>query len=192
MLTVILVRPGATSFDDDGRIKGTLELPLSDCGMGQAEKTAVELAEMPIECLYVAPCMSAQQTANVLNERCGWKVKTIDCFKNLDQGLWQGKRIEEVRRQLPKVYRQYQENPGTVCPPGGETLDTAEDRAKKGLTRLLKKHRQGVIGMVVPEPMASVVKHLLCSAQVGDLWKSCCDDGHWDSIQLSQGQLVLA
>jgi len=192
MLTVILVRPGATSFDDDGRIKGTLELPLSNSGMVQAEKTAVELAELPIECLYVAPCMSAQQTANVLSERCGWKIKTIDGFKNLDQGLWQGKRIEEVRRQLPKVYRQYQENPGTVCPPGGETLNTAEERAKKGLARLLKKHRQGVIGLVVPEPMASVVKRILSSTQVGDLWKSCCDDGHWDTIQVAQGHLVLA
>jgi len=192
MLTVILVRPGATSFDDDGRIKGTLELPLSDCGVQQAEKTADELAQTQVECLYVAPCLSAQQTAEVLADRRGWKVKTIEGFRNLDQGLWQGKRIEEVRRQLPKVYRQYQENPGAVCPPGGETLDAAESRVKGSLQKVLKKHRQGVIGMVIPEPMASVVKHLLCSAEVGDMWKSCCDDGHWDTIQITPAQLVLA
>lgn len=191
MLTVILVRPGATSFDDDGRIKGTLELPLSDCGVQQAEKTADELSQTQLECLYVAPCLSAQQTAEVLADRRGWKVKTIEGFRNLDQGLWQGKRIEEVRRQLPKVYRQYQENPGAVCPPGGETLDAAESRVKVSLQKVLKKHRQGVIGMVIPEPMASVVKHLLCSAEVGDMWKSCCDDGHWDTIQITPAQLVL-
>jgi broad specificity phosphatase PhoE len=191
MLTVILVRPGATSFDDDGRIKGTLDIPLSDCGITQAEKTAEQLAKTPIECLYVSPCMSAQQTAEVLIDKCGWKHKTVEEFKNLDQGLWQGKRIEEVRRQLPKVYKQYQDNPGAVCPPGGETLEDAEERVKRTLVRLLKKHRQGVVGMVIPEPMASVVKHLLSSVEVGDMWKSCCDDGHWEAIQFVQGQLAL-
>ncbi len=29
MLEVLLIRPGATTFDEDGRIKGSLDIPLS-------------------------------------------------------------------------------------------------------------------------------------------------------------------
>ena len=39
-LQILLVRPGATDLDDQGRIKGALSIPLSEKGEGQARATA--------------------------------------------------------------------------------------------------------------------------------------------------------
>ena len=105
-------------------------------------------------------------------------------MQNLDHGLWHGKLIDEVRHGQPKVYRQLQEHPETVCPPDGEPLGIAFDRVKAALERLLKKNRAGTIALVVPEPLFTLVRCLLEDAEVGDLWKAECEEGGWHAIDI--------
>ena len=100
-------------------------------------------------------------------------------LQNLDHGLWHGKLIDEVRHSQPKVYRQLQERPETVCPPDGEPLGAAFDRVKSTLEKLLKKHKTSPIAVVIPEPLFTLVRSLLEEAEVGDLWKAECEEGGW-------------
>ena len=69
MTRVLLVRPGATDFDDQGRMKGSLDMPLSDGGVKQAESLARELATTRVRTIFSSPCESAQQTAQQLAEK---------------------------------------------------------------------------------------------------------------------------
>ena len=89
------------------------------------------LAEVKLDYLYVAPCESALQSAERIGDRNFCRQKTVDCLRNLDHGLWQGKLVSEVRRLQPKVYRQFQEHPTDVCPPEGETVQAAYDRVNR-------------------------------------------------------------
>ena len=182
MLEVLLIRPGATTFDEDGRIKGSLDIPLSPQGIQQAEAAAKSLAGMKIDCLYAAPCESAQDTARYIARRTGWKQKNLECLLNVDHGLWQGKLVEEVRRLQPRVYRQFQEHPESVCPPGGETLSAASARVEHVLAKLKRKHEGHRIGIVVPEPMASIVRCHFLGGTIEDMWKSETDAGTWDLL----------
>jgi len=184
MLRIVLIRPGSTDFDEQGRIKGTLDMPLSDKGLRQAEQAAEALAHAEIEVVYSAPCQSALQTAETIADRLEVKVKCVDTLHNLDHGLWHGKLIEEVKQCQPKVYRMWQEQPETVCPPEGETLAAARLRVQKTLKRLLKKHKRGVLGIVVSEPLASILRCCLRPGDLGDLWKSECDSGAWENIDI--------
>ena len=45
MLKILLIRPGVTDFDEQGRIKGTLDIPLSDEGTAQVAKMIDELSD---------------------------------------------------------------------------------------------------------------------------------------------------
>jgi probable phosphoglycerate mutase len=67
------------------------------------------------------------------------------------------------------VYRQWQEQPENVCPPDGEMVGEAQVRIDESLERLLKKHRSGAIGIVVPEPLASIMAHRLTGGELADL-----------------------
>jgi broad specificity phosphatase PhoE len=183
-LRVVLIRPGSTDFDEQGRIKGTLDIPLNENGTHQAARVADELEHAAIEVVYTAPCQSAMQTAETLSDSLDVKLKRLDAFRNLDHGLWHGKLIEEVRQTQPKVYRLWQDRPETVCPPQGETVESARQRVGKTLQKLLKKHKQGVIALVTPEPLASIVRSLLDRSELGDLWQSECDYGVWECIDL--------
>ncbi len=190
MLRIVLIRPGSTDFDDQGRIKGTLDIPLNANGTDQVARTVGELSELPLEMIYTSPCQAAQQTAAALAAGRDIRVKLLDRLKNLDHGLWHGKLIEEVKRNQPKVYRRWQENPASVCPPEGETLKAAEQRVRLAMGKLLRKHRRGTVAVVVSEPLTSLVKGLLLDLHVGNLWKTECACGSWELIEVEPSKLV--
>ena len=186
----MLARPGSTELDEQERIKGTLDMPLSDHGNRQIAETARELAAVDIQVVYTSPCQAAFETGRAIGEFLGVKVKQLDKLQNLNQGLWQGKRIDEVRQKQPKIYRRWQDTPETVCPPEGEMLEQARDRIQSTLTKVLKKHKNGVIALVVPEPLASLIRNFLDGAKLGDLWKVECDCGNWEFIDVESEAIV--
>jgi probable phosphoglycerate mutase len=103
---------------------------------------------------------------------------------NLDFGLWQGLQVGEVRHKQPKVYRQWQEQPENVCPPEGEMLEQAEDRVRSAMTKLLRRHKEGVIAMMLPEPLASLVRRYIKNDELGDLWKALGSHGCWEVLDV--------
>ena len=191
MLKIVLVHPGATDLDDQGRIKGALDIPLNSNGTDQVRRTAAELSDLNLDMIYCSPCQSSEQTAATLADGRRVRVKELDKLRNLDHGLWQGKRIEEGKQYQPKVYRQWQDNPDQVCPPGGETFSAAKIRLREALVKLLKKHKSGVIALVVPEPLASMVRSMLSHDELGDLWKSECDHGGWELLNIEPRMALL-
>ena len=56
-------------------------------------------------------CRSAQETAELIGRGLKLKPKALERLQNLDHGLWQGMRIDEVKHKQPKVYKQWQEHP---------------------------------------------------------------------------------
>jgi probable phosphoglycerate mutase len=89
--------------------------------------------------------------------------------------------VDEVKVKQPKVYRQWQEHPENVCPPDGEMLSEAAERIDAAIEKLGKRHRSGSIGLVVSEPLATLLAARLEGRAVGDLWKTqngctCCQE----------------
>jgi broad specificity phosphatase PhoE len=192
MVQLLLVRSGCTDFDDQGRIKGTLDIPLNRAGEGQAASLVADLHTVEISYLYASPCRSAMQTAELLAADHKIKVKTLDELQNLDHGLWQGKLIDEVRTSQPKVFRQLQDHPETVCPPQGEPVGAALDRVRAAVAKLVRKHRKGTVALVVPEPLASLVRSIVSDQDLGDLWKAECECGGWQLIDVQPEKVAVA
>ena len=192
MLRIILVEPGATEFDEQRRIKGNLDIPLSDNGLRQVAAMAVQLSEWELDVIYTSPCRSSVQTAEAIAFTRSFKVKTLDKLKNVDHGLWQGKLISEVKQNQPKVYRQCQEHPERVCPPEGEALADAHRRVEAAMGKLLKKHRSGLIAIVAPQPLSSILRSQLRHEPLGDLWNAECDAGKWEVIEIKTEKAALS
>jgi broad specificity phosphatase PhoE len=184
MVRFVLIRPGSTEFDEQGRIKGTLDIPLSPCGRTEVDKLVADLAAEKIDALYTAPCQCALETAQALAVARKLKTKTLPELHNLDHGLWHGKLIDELRQSQPKVYRQCQEHPEAVCPPEGESFAEALERATTLVERLTAKHRNKTVALVVPEPFMSVVRTALDDSEIGDLWKVECAPASWQTIEV--------
>jgi broad specificity phosphatase PhoE len=120
------------------------------------------------------------------------KVTPLEQLRNLDHGLWHGKLIDEVKRQQPRVYRMWQEGQENVCPPEGETWAEARERVSAALRKVLKRHREGVVALVIPEPVATLVRSLVCHCEPGDLWKAECDCGRWEVLTVEAAEVAMA
>lgn len=186
MLNILLIHAGFTEYANQGRVQGTLDVPLSEEGRRQAELAANQLQDQSIEALYCGPCRASQQTAEIIGQELDLKPRINEKLHNLDHGLWQGMLVEEVKAKQPKVYRQWQEHPETVCPPEGETLQHAQARLQAVLARVAKKHKSGTIAMVLIDPLASLCRNMLLQDKLGDLWQGSGQPRQlWESITVS-------
>jgi probable phosphoglycerate mutase len=155
MSTVFVIRPGETEFDQQARIQGDLDLPLSDRGRQQVSDVIERLRGKEIGTIYASTTEPARSTARAIGESLGAPVKELDELGNLNQGLWQGLLLEEIKRKQPRVYKQWRDAPGSVCAPQGETCDEAHERVRKALRRPMKK--RAPFAVVASEPLATLI-----------------------------------
>jgi probable phosphoglycerate mutase len=187
MVQLLLIRPGITEYDQQGRVQGTLNIPLCEDGRQEVDAMVDELRGKEIAAIYSGPSQSAEQTAESLGQALDLKVKTIEDLENLDHGLWQGMLVADVKAKQPKVYRQWQEQPENVCPPQGETLSAAKQRVSAVIAKLLKKHKMdALIAVIVPEPLTSVIRNVVRHDAWGDLWQSAAETPRWQVIDVPE------
>jgi probable phosphoglycerate mutase len=191
MAQFLLIRSGITEYDQQGRLQGTLNIPLCEDGRQDVEKLVDQLRGQKITAIYSSPTQSAEQTADVLGQALDLKVKTIDKLENLDFGLWQGMLVADVKAKQPKVYRQWQEQPENVCPPQGETLSSAKQRVSEALAKLIKKQKADeLFAVVAPEPLASIIRNVIRQDAWEDLWQCRNGKPHWQLIEVPEAVAV--
>lgn len=189
MLAIALIRAGRTDFDQQGRIQGTLDLPLCDLGREEIEQLAGQIAHGTLDAVYAARSLSAWETAVLLAGRCGVRAKPLNKLTNANLGLWQGMCLDDVRLKHPKVFRQLQEEPETVCPPQGEMLSAVQRRAADAVRWLRRKHRRGAVALVAPAPLAAVLHGEISGQPVRDLWSMSAGIGAYEWFELAGPRL---
>jgi broad specificity phosphatase PhoE len=188
MCQLVLIRPGATLYDEQNRLQGILDIPLSERGHGEVTRMVPMLAQTLdgalLSALYCGPGTNVVRTAEIVGRALGVRPKRVEDFRNLDQGLWQGLQIGEIRRRNTKLYRQWIEDPETICPPQGETFENAMGRIKAAFRPILRRHHDESIALVVAEPLASMVaSYLRCEPRVHlDERRSC---GGFELIEIA-------
>ncbi len=159
-MSVYVIRPGETDYDAQGRVQGSLNLPLTDRGTEQVEDILAVLRNAELDVIYASPTEPALSTAQRVAQGLQLPLKIKDELCNLDFGLWQGLLVTEIRNRQPRVLRQWEEAPSSVCPPQGETWDHAWTRVEQVLRKPVRK---GVsFAVVAPEPLATLITCVLC------------------------------
>jgi broad specificity phosphatase PhoE len=132
---------GETTFEQQSRVESTAGAPLTEQGVEQVTEVLHRLSAQHVDAVYCSPGEAERQTAQLAGKALRAKVRLAPNLRELDYGLWQGLTVEEIRRRQPKVWRQWNEAPGTVCPPGGETLEEVQARLRKTVKGILKRHK---------------------------------------------------
>jgi broad specificity phosphatase PhoE len=168
--SLALIRSGATDYDVQGRIRGSLDIPLCGEGVAEATRAAEALSAAAPLALYTSKAACAVETSRIIGHAVGLRPRRVANLGNLDQGLWQGLLVDEIRRKQPRLHRQWQDNPWAISPPEGELLESACSRVEDALEKILRNHPGGLIALVVPAPLDQIVLWLLAGAPLGDLW----------------------
>ena len=168
--SLIVIRAGATDFELQGRIRGSVDIPLCSAGVLEAEQAAALLTGSPVLAIDTSEELCAMETGRIIGRAMGLRPRVVSQLQNLDQGLWHGLLVEEIRRLQPRLYRQWQDNPWAIAPPEGELLEDACDRVEGALEKLLRRHAEGRVALVVPEPLDRIVCWIVAGESMGDLW----------------------
>ena len=163
MACCVIVRPGETDYDREGRISGTLDLPLNAAGEDAMAAIVAETAAAGPEIVLTSPQEPARSTAKVLAKSLGVPLKELDDLVNIDQGLWEGRLFSEIRERQPKLYKQWADTPECVTPPEGESCTAAAERVRAALKKPLRKF--DAFAVVAAEPLATLVRSVVQSEQ---------------------------
>ena len=82
MLELLLVRPGTTDFDLEGRILGTLDVPLSKEADPEIATMIREFSGQSIDAVYSSPSQSSVQTAEHIGNGLSIKSKKLNRLIN--------------------------------------------------------------------------------------------------------------
>lgn len=141
---LLLVRHGVTTWNREGRFQGHLDPPLDPIGVEQARLLGARLAadEPGPMRIVTSPLSRASATANLLAEALDAAGSSVERaghegLMEIGQGDWSGRTHAEIARDEPERYAAWRAGGGQVTPPGGETLDAAQQRIVAALDDLI-------------------------------------------------------
>lgn len=191
-LQVVLVKSGVTTWDASGRCAGAADLPLCPEGRKSVEACAGELEALSGAGVYASPDAASLETATVVAERLGGKVRPVEAWGEPGMGLWEGQSDEELAERFPKAYRQWKQDPTGVSIPEAEALEDAQARIVEEFAKVIGRRRIGQDrpSVAVLRPMAlGLVVCWLDGRPLSELWAVIAGFGACRKVEIDRARL---
>src|SRR5438477_894725 len=137
---VFIVRHGATGLSAEDRFAGASDIELSEVGREQARRLAERLRHEEIAAVYASPMGRTVETAQILAAPHELKVQTTDGFREISHGHWEGMTRRDVEEKFPQEMAEWEKDPYTFAPAGGESGLAVTARALPALIDLVREH----------------------------------------------------
>ena len=129
MTILAVIRHGPTAWNEDKRLQGRADVPLSADGCA-----AVAAWRLPVEIAGFAwtssPLRRAVETAEILGAR---NLVTEPRLMETDWGAWEGRRLAELRRELGAAMAENEARGLDFQPAGGESPRQVQARLRPWL-----------------------------------------------------------
>ncbi len=128
-----LARHGETAANAEGRVQGSLDLPLNERGREQARALAEEAAALGLRAIYTSQLDRARETAQIVGERVGLEPLIDERFAESRRGAWEGRLLREIEAEEPEAWGAWQRGGDFRFPGGGESLPEHVARVAEAL-----------------------------------------------------------
>ena len=113
-----LIRHAPTAWNAAGRLQGTSDLPLSPAGEAEARRMRLPPA-MRHWRRCASPLQRAQRTARLITPPM--PVLTVEALREMSFGAWEGRTLDELRRNGGLAMAEEEARGLDMRPPDGET-----------------------------------------------------------------------
>ncbi|MFN2475282.1 MAG: histidine phosphatase family protein [Chthoniobacterales bacterium] len=137
---VFLVRHGATVLSAEDRFAGATDVELSNEGREQTRRLATRLMQQKIAAVYASPLGRTIETALILSQPHHLEVQPRDGLREISHGRWEKLTRLEVERQFPDEAAEWEKDPYTFAPVGGESGLAVTARALPVVIELVRAH----------------------------------------------------
>jgi probable phosphoglycerate mutase len=157
---VLLIRHGATVLSAEDRFAGATDVALSEEGQQQAFALGERLSEAEITAVYASPMQRTIATAQFIAAPHQLPVTTDPGLREIDHGRWEQLTRREVEQRFPEEYANWEADPFTFAPEGGESGLGVMARALPVLRRIVVANPDRTVAVVSHK---ATIRLVLCS-----------------------------
>ncbi len=165
-MKLFLLRHGETVFNAQGRAQGFSDPELTELGRRQARALANAFASQTLTAVYASDLKRAVETARIIAQPHGLLVQTDPDLREIDQGIFEGLSVAEIRTQYSELVKEWMAAPDHFVMPQGESLAQVQERAWASVQRIVAAHPEG---QVVAISHNLTIMAILCRALTIDL-----------------------
>jgi len=192
MTSIYLVRHGQTAWNKEEIFRGRTDIPLNETGLREAELAGDYFRGLEIEAIYSSPLSRAWQTAEKITHPHSLEVHRLEGLIDMSFGSWEGRTLEEVKRDEATLYPLWRDQPHRVQFPGGESLDEVRDRSMAALEGLIRSYPEKALILVSHRVVNKVLICAVLGLDNSHFWQIGQDTTAINLIHYRNGKYVLA
>lgn len=124
-MIVDLLRHGA--LQGGVKYRGRTDDPLTDAGRCAMDTVWHAIAH-EVDVIISSPLSRCATPATAWAQHSNTPYLTDNRLLELDYGSWEGMRTEEIQQQYPSLLEQWRRDPSGMRPPGGESIESLQQR----------------------------------------------------------------
>jgi broad specificity phosphatase PhoE len=180
----LLIRHAESTWNAAGRWQGQADPPLSERGRRQAAGLARDLAGERVDCLVASDLARARETAAILAETWGLRLRLDPSLRELDVGAWTGLTRVEIRAREAEALSRFESGVPDARPGGGESRRELRRRVRAAVAGIAATHVGQRVALVTHlgavralRPGTELANAGWCCARAGELAPPFLDAG---------------
>lgn len=162
-----LIRHAQTTWNEENRLQGHSDLPLSPLGRRQAAQVGQWFASRHLVGVITSALTRSQQTAAAIAGGNGHRLRPViePAWAEMHLGAWEGLTPAQIDARFDGAYQQWRTRPSSVIIPAAEPLEAFRHRVRQALAHAVA---QVVAGEFVIVTHGGVIASLLADLLAAD------------------------
>jgi len=190
-LRLLFIRHGSSTWNDERRIQGQLDPPLSEKGRDQARKLGARFRDTEVDAFYSSDLTRARETAEAIGTEIGRRPEYLPELREVALGEWEGLQREEIIARYPQEWSRWVAHPSWDIVPGGEGTEAFEGRVATAIAGLIARHRTGRVLVVTHGGVIQVALLGVVGRSSNGLFPFTIDNTSVTVLQGSPDRLVV-
>ena len=157
-----LIRHAQTVWNQEKRIQGHSDSPLTADGERQASSWGQSLSQFPWDRILASDTGRALATAERINADLKIPLAIDSRLREQDWGQWVGKTVTQIEAEAPQVLDNQINAGWDFCPPGGESRHSVLKRSQKALQEAAERYPGDILLVVTHEGVVKSLIYHLC------------------------------
>jgi len=158
---VYLIRHGETDYNRDGRLQGTMPVPLNYSGRLQAQALGLYLKQQAIEAIFSSPLSRARETADLIGQVINIPIQDDSRLAEIAFGKFEGLTHPQIKQQYEDEYRMWRSGDMEYVVPDGESRRAVQQRMAQAWGDITARNEFNTVAIVSHgSALKILLKHL--------------------------------
>lgn len=175
-MMLYVARHGRSTYNEQHKLSGRRDVPLSEEGMKQAHALAEHCKTLRLDLILTSPLIRAKETARIVAERCGVICKVEPRLVEQNFGEYEGVQRSDYREFLWSEF-------AVRCPNGESVLDIAA-RIYPLLDEIKRKYEGKNVLLLCHGGVARVIRTYFCDMTREEFIGEVLPNGKTEEYQL--------